>query len=354
MLFSKGTRVKFLHTRDEGFVEEYLDDGMVNVRLAGSDMVIPVFEEDLIRADEPDTRKIAPSKTVPPGKKGKPEEKKPERPEPRIQYDILKSKGIQLALAPVFDQDGNVGKYRLFLINDTRNDVVFTGTLTVKGQAPVAHNGKLTGLSTQLLGELAFDQLNDAPEYTVNCWRLTTEGSGPVKTKTLKIRPKQFFKRPETAPLLNIPAYTFVLISDLNEGAEETENPGDNLLNYTKKMSRPTSSWLEGHAKPLHEISEKAAFIPEIDLHIENLRHKGGKINASEIFRIQMQHFDSYLDKAIRLGVERVFIIHGLGEGRLRDAIASRLLQTPEVVTFKNEFHPRYGFGATEVIFVQD
>lgn len=352
MLFSKGTKVKFLHSKDEGFVEGYLDDGMLNVRLAGSDLVIPVFEEDLIRPDEPEPRKITPAKPAPVDKKGKPEEKKAERPEPRIQYDILKSKGIQLAMAPVFDQEGNTGKYRLFLINDTRNDVVFTGTLTVKGQAPVGHNGKLNGLSTQLLGELAYDQLNDAPEFAINCWRLTTEGSGPVRTKTLKLRAKQFFKRPETAPLINIPAYTFVLIGDLNEAPEETENPGDSLLNYTKKMSRPVSSWLEGHAKPVHEISEKADFLPEIDLHIENLRHKAGKINASEIFRIQMQHFEAYLDKAIRLGVERVFIIHGLGQGRLRDAIASRLLQTPEVVTFKNEFHPRYGFGATEVIFV--
>ncbi|RME96879.1 MAG: hypothetical protein D6772_11235, partial [Bacteroidetes bacterium] len=57
-----------------------------------------------------------------------------------------------------------------------------------------------------------------------------------------------------------------------------------------------------------------------------------------------------YLDQAIRLGAERVFVIHGVGEGKLRDAIAERLRQNPQVVDFKNEYHPRYGFGATEVI----
>jgi len=27
------------------------------------------------------------------------------------------------------------------------------------------------------------------------------------------------------------------------------------------------------------------------------------------------------------------------------------LMNHPDVKTFKNEFHPKYGFGATEVIF---
>ncbi|RQH21817.1 hypothetical protein D5R40_31195 [Okeania hirsuta] len=49
--------------------------------------------------------------------------------------------------------------------------------------------------------------------------------------------------------------------------------------------------------------------------------------------------------------MERVFVIHGVGEGKLRNAIATRLIKYPEVVSFKNEFHPRYGFGATEIIF---
>jgi len=40
-----------------------------------------------------------------------------------------------------------------------------------------------------------------------------------------------------------------------------------------------------------------------------------------------------------------------IGKGRLRNEIASRLVQMPEVKTFKNEYHPNYGFGATEVIF---
>jgi dsDNA-specific endonuclease/ATPase MutS2 len=42
---------------------------------------------------------------------------------------------------------------------------------------------------------------------------------------------------------------------------------------------------------------------------------------------------------------------HGLGEGKLRTAIARRLKEMHEVSAYKNEYHPKYGWGATEVIF---
>ena len=62
-----------------------------------------------------------------------------------------------------------------------------------------------------------------------------------------------------------------------------------------------------------------------------------------------MLQLQKFLDRAIRLGVPRIFVIHGLGEGKLREAIAARLKEHPDVVKFKNEFHHKYGYGATEV-----
>jgi len=93
----------------------------------------------------------------------------------------------------------------------------------------------------------------------------------------------------------------------------------------------------------------RSNFNPEIDLHAEHLTDRWHKMNNAEILRLQLNAFDSYLHKAAQVGVPRVFIIHGLGKGRLRDEIASRLIQHPEVETFKNEYHPRYGF--TRMVF---
>jgi dsDNA-specific endonuclease/ATPase MutS2 len=99
------------------------------------------------------------------------------------------------------------------------------------------------------------------------------------------------------------------------------------------------------------DVDEFAHFIPEIDLHIQNLTNGYAKLDRGEIVRIQLQHFQRFLEKAIRLGVPSVFIIHGVGEGKLKEAIAERLRHHPAVSKFKNEYHAKYGYGATEVIF---
>ncbi|MEL6142742.1 MAG: Smr/MutS family protein [Bacteroidota bacterium] len=62
-----------------------------------------------------------------------------------------------------------------------------------------------------------------------------------------------------------------------------------------------------------------------------------------------MYYFRNYLMRARQLGVERVYIIHGLGEGKLKKAIHKELRQVEYVKSFNNNYHPKYGNGATEV-----
>ena len=124
MLLAVGTRVKFLHTKDEGVVTELLDNGMVNVQLTNSDMVIPVFASDLVRYEDPFSKPSVKAKFVP--GKSKPVEKRPERPVTKIPYTILKSYGIQLAFDPIYKEGLNAEKYKIYLINDTAYDVIFS------------------------------------------------------------------------------------------------------------------------------------------------------------------------------------------------------------------------------------
>ncbi|MCG7859693.1 hypothetical protein MD537_22130, partial [Flavihumibacter sediminis] len=44
-------------------------------------------------------------------------------------------------------------------------------------------------------------------------------------------------------------------------------------------------------------------------------------------------------------------VIHGLGSGRLRDEIHSLLRLRKPVKYFVNQYHPNYGYGATEIYF---
>ena len=89
----------------------------------------------------------------------------------------------------------------------------------------------------------------------------------------------------------------------------------------------------------------------EIDLHIEKLIPDWKDLSNADILRIQLSTFEKNYDLAILHHQPYMFVIHGVGEGVLRDAIHERLRKKEEVKTFVNEYHPRYGFGATEINF---
>lgn len=351
MLLAIGTRVKFRHTGDEGVVTALLGDGMVNVFIVRERMEIPAFEEDLIRAEDvmpypPKTivkAKVIQTPETPQAKRPLVEDAKP-------QYTILKSMGIQLAFDPVPKPDGSPGRYHIFLINDTRYDVLFTLRMTINGQTKISEDNKMPSVSTLRLGELLFDELNDSPQVDLSCWRITTEGKSDPLEKSFKIKPQQFFKNVLTAPLLNKQVHLYRVFESLDASTTREED----LKTYTQRSATPSKfRQTPNTRRSAHEVEEFAHFVPEIDLHIEQLNKNHHKLTKAEMIRIQLSHFDEFMAKAIRLGIPRVYIIHGVGKGRLRDEISSRLLNNSDVITFRNEYHPRYGYGATEVILIE-
>ncbi len=345
MLFAVGTRVRFLHTGDEGIVKSLLDGGMLSVYLPAEDMEIPAFPEDLVRAEayrpHPIKAKVLKSR----------QEKLPAPPPPtpaQTQYAIIKGHGLQLAFDPVSDQSGLTAKYAIYLLNDTQYEVVFSIRLLLNYGSPKKWEGKLGAVSYQQLGEMFYDDLNEAPEFEVTCHWATTEGVGEPVLKILKIKAKTFFNSQRTAPLLNKKVHLYRLF----EKPELQKQAGEDLQAYTKRHAKPRWQHPESLRKmSLYDVRELAEFNTEIDLHIEKLTDNWQKMEKAEILRLQMSRFEQFIQKAIRLGVPRVFVIHGVGEGKLQAAIATSLLNNPEVQTFKNEYHHRYGWGATEVIF---
>lgn len=349
MLLSIGTKVKFRYTGETGTVSALLGDGMVNVYLEEDDMEIPAFPEDLMRVETPpkgqETAKVilTPEPPAP---------KTPATIEATPQYAILKSLGIQLAFLPQANPDGTIHRYEVYLINDTASPVLYSISLLLKDATQETKHGKLEPASYLLAGLLLFDQLNEAPAYEIECRRILTNGTGPRLFKNLRIKPQQFFKNTRLAPLLNKQVHWYRIFETL----EPERKPGkqEDLRTYTKEnvqIAKKEESVYGDWRDTLPGVQEFAEFINEIDLHIERLTDRHQKLSNAEILRIQLGHFEAFLNKAIRLGVQNVFIIHGVGKGILRDAVAQRLRQRPEVAVIKNDYHPKYGWGATEVIF---
>lgn len=341
MLYAKGTRVRLRHSAEQGVVTEILDKDLLMIRLDGADMEIPIFTEDLeknwaekaggvkakIITNKSNSDTLAPASFIP----------------AESQYAILKSVGIQLA----FDAESG-GVFKMYLLNDTDREYIFHFQLiTLHKQSPAIH-GKLSGMNAEQVGSMLLDDLNDQPEIHISCSRITTDGLDSGMTKVLKIRAKQFFSKTMTAPILNRSVHLYKIFDRDESLAAAAEK--EDLKTYTRRRTPPKYS-PDRHLRPLpHEVEELANFVPEIDLHIEQLAPNAKKMSNGEIIKVQLTHFEYFLDKALRVGAERVYIIHGVGKGKLRDIIATRLMQMDFVKTFNNEYHPRYGFGATEVI----
>lgn len=341
MIFAIGSKVQLRFTGETGTVTALLGDGMVQVRLDSDwHSLIPTFEEDLVvpgslpspaatpRSSAPTARQVIKSSAG--------------SPQPR---------GIELVFEPLPGKDGQI-QYRVWLLNDSSHEFLYDAGLYIESDELMFLEGRLSAWTICEMGTLRANDLNDGPEAELGIRRITTAGTDEELVKILKIKPKHFFKQREIAPVLNSEAYCFNLFEQFDPVKNEQKS-ADNLAAHTKGLKGRQRQPAPAHSRKydVYNVEDFAHFEPEIDLHIEVLTNGYARLDKGEILRIQMQHFHRFMDKATRLGVPHVFLIHGVGEGKLKESIAAELRRMPQVRKFKNEFHHKYGYGATEVIF---
>ena len=88
-----------------------------------------------------------------------------------------------------------------------------------------------------------------------------------------------------------------------------------------------------------------------VDLHIEKLADNWKQMSNYEILSLQLRTFEKYYDLAIAHRQPTLIVIHGVGEGVLRNEIHDILRLKREVKSFINQYHPSFGYGATEIYF---
>lgn len=88
--------------------------------------------------------------------------------------------------------------------------------------------------------------------------------------------------------------------------------------------------------------------VPEKDLHIEELLETHRGMTNSEILEVQMKHLKEFFGNMVAKRISRFVIIHGVGEGVLRQEVHSFLYAKKGVKYWDADFS-KYGRGATEV-----
>ncbi len=347
MLLGTGAKVVLHRTGQTATVKKLLGNGMVLVVLDKNNLEIPVFESDLRRIDLPSQGASVSKGTQPRSPKDIPPSEKV-----ASAAGVAAPAGLSIAFLPEHDNEGLPVRYGMFLINESPYTAALAFRIFFDESKPHKWDGAIPPGNIISIGYLLHDQLNETPEVELTHRWSSTERDSEEKVTTLKIRAKSFFKNIKSLRYFKMPVHLLQLTGLPNFESEE-EKKREDLRSVAKKIWKSRwhydtvrEEWVE-----IFDPNKLAAFPLEIDLHIDRLVADPSKLNKSQILKKQLEVFEKYLDEAIRLGVERVFIIHGVGQGKLRDEITTRLLQTPEVQQFKNEFHPRFGWGATEVVF---
>ncbi|MBX2971725.1 MAG: Smr/MutS family protein [Flavobacteriales bacterium] len=88
--------------------------------------------------------------------------------------------------------------------------------------------------------------------------------------------------------------------------------------------------------------------VAEVDLHLHELVEDETRLSDGEKLKYQLAYFERALEGAIRDGKRKLIVIHGVGEGVLREEVR-RMLQYYDGVRFHDANMARYGSGATEV-----
>jgi hypothetical protein len=332
--FKIGDKVLLIHTGEKGLVKDFVNMRMLKVEL-DEEMIVPIFMDDLELYDE----KKQSSKEI--SAEAKETFNEAELYFEKHQHDAVS--GFHLSFLPVEIDD--VHFFEMILVNDTNDEIRFEIKLSLQNELYMHLRNKLQRRYLYRLGDLAMDELNENPmvEITIE------HASHPLFQlhKQFKLKPKTFFKDLSSTPILNQTAYNFHL-GILTDNSEKINKPIEINSALTKQVQRKIN---ENYQKPQAEKHRHFYIEDTIDLHIENLidNHKG--MTNAEIITIQLHHFKKALDVAIVYILPKFTVVHGIGKGNLKSEIWLLLKQYGAVRSFQNEYHHKFGFGATEIYF---
>jgi len=249
--------------------------------------------------------------------------------------------GLLIQFNAVRSMAGELKRFDLILINNTATHILFEYQFHLFDASPITIRKELNSAATIKLHEFKADQLNDAPLFIVNCWLKTAEGATkPAVTKEIKFKAKQYFAKIETPEFKRTDRFVIEVTKEIEPKVKKEPMVAvekDEFFAEKKKVPAQ------------HELIIKAEMPDFIDLHAENLLPGYGNMDPSDILHRQITHFKNFLDKAIKYNLHKIYVVHGIGKGVLKAEIEKVLKKYPEVSNYNNDYHARFGFGATEI-----
>nr|WP_294904406.1 Smr/MutS family protein [uncultured Lacibacter sp.] len=338
MKFQVGDKVLLLHSNEEGEVVGIINKKMVTVDVGGVEF--PVYTDQI---DFPYFKRFTEKKAPPPKQKKYVDDVKKEKVSAVKKYNV--GDGVWISFLPVFDKDifddDVVEYFRIYLVNNTDTAFQFNYHLLLTGESEFNLRNEILPFNDFYIHDVAFEKLNDAPKFDFE-FSLST----PDKKKadhfeaSLKIKAKQMFQRIEEMLQKQEASFSYLLM----------ESYPDKVHTEKTDLHKLTAAGFK-----VYNAKEARQHIPPartvVDLHIEKISNHWKHLSNFEILTAQLKEFEKYYELAVLHMQPTLIIIHGVGEGKLRDEIHDILRLKSEVKSFVNQYHPMYGYGATEIYF---
>lgn len=337
MKYQLGDIVLILHSNEEATIVDFINDKMLMVDVKG--VSFPVYMDQI---DFPYFKRFSEKKLFPAKK------------EKQYVDDIRKEKpstekrvadGVWLTFLPVMDIDefGDtiVEELKLHLINRTEIPYNFTYKLHFFGKPDFELKNTVQPFEDFYLHDVDFADLNDSPsfEFDFSLVKLEKNKADHFEA-SVKLKPKQLFAKIEELKQKNQATFSQLLF----------ETYPDKLFEDKVEMGRLAAAGYKVYeASKARQHLEPARSV--VDLHIEKLSDNWKHLSNYEILTLQLKTFEKYYQLSLAHHQPSLTIIHGVGEGVLRNEIHDKLRLKKEVKSFVNQYHPNYGYGATEIYF---
>lgn len=340
-----GDKVKFLNERGQGVVTRIINKTTVGVTVEDG-FEIPYAISNLVA----ETDKNVPVLTARSGKSAA--DRQETKSENLIPHSVSKEEveGIYLGFSPESPKNRSGSDINVWLINHTSYSILFTYSIWNNGQYNMVETGSITGFDTELVQTILRNELNDHRNFKIDAlffkkqeYEHQSPVSNIIKLKPIKLYQENVFKENGfiADKALIFPVY---LLND-----EETPEP---YMITEKKLSKilfQKSRALETAKISKPHATNNPGNEMEIDLHIEELLDDYSNMSNAEIIQVQLTYFQNALDKAINDHLRRLIVIHGVGNGRLKQEV--RTLLDIHALKYYDASYARYGFGATEIAF---
>jgi Smr domain len=336
MKYQVGDKILVLHSNEEGEIIDIINDKMVMVDVQG--VKFPAYMDQI---DFPYFKRFSEKKMFPPKK------------DKKYIDDIKKDSGakgakiadgVWITFLPVMDidefGDDIVKELKIHLLNGTDKEYNFIYKLNFFGDTDFELKNILHPGEDFYLHDIPFEDLNDSPSFDFEF-----SLSQPDKWKadyyeySLKLKPKQLFNRIEELKKKNEATFSYSLFKKYPDKADDMTEIG----------SLAAKGYKIYDAKHARQHLEAARSV--VDLHIEKITNDWKHLSNFEIVALQLKIFEKFYDLALVHHLPSMIIIHGVGEGKLRDEIHDILRLKKDVKSFVNQYHPAYGYGATEIFF---